>query len=277
MTRRQRIISFCIAMIGVLIILAIIYGRTDKEDTFVPQPEEYSPTERRTDEETAETREIETKKIAFAVDTHSISESARLSTHIFNLASERGQIFNPEDSNEITDSANGVVANIAYQKYLARVEAQRRAQEQAERQKQESKPVETVPVEVVEDTVEETEDVEEPVETVVEDTQSVEEPSTEAYVSPKDFKWMGTCHYNGWKWTYYSQRVLPGGGLSIPGRHVDSDGFVCDENGYIVLASTVAQDKKDGAVYWTPFGRWGKVYDFCDGVSEPTLDVYCDW
>ena len=273
MTRRQRIISFCIAMIGVLIILAILLGRTDKEDTFTPQPEEYTPTERRTEENSEE----EGKKLAFAVDTHSISESARLSTHIFNLASERGNIFNPEDFDGIAEPAEKAVANIAYQKYLARLEAQRRAQEQAERQKQESKPVETVPVEVVEDAVEETVTVEDSVETVVEDTQSVEDTSTEAYVSPKDFKWMGTCHYNGWKWTYYSQRVLPGGGLSIPGRHVDSDGFVCDENGYIVLASTVAQDKKDVAVYWTPFGRWGKVYDFCDGVSEATLDVYCDW
>lgn len=273
MTRRQRIISFCIAMIGVLIVLAIIYGRTDKEDTFIPQPEEYTPTERRTEENSEE----DEKKLAFAVDTHSISESARLSTHIFNLASERGNIFNPGDLGGIAEPAEKAVANIAYQKYLARVEAQRRAQEEAERQRKAREKAEAVTVEVVEDAVEETEAVEEPVETVVEDTQSVEDTSTEAYVSPKDFKWMGTCHYNGWKWTYYSQRVLPGGGLSIPGRHVDSDGFVCDENGYIVLASTVAQDKKNGAVYWTPFGRWGKVYDFCDGVSEATLDCYVDW
>ena len=128
---------------------------------------------------------------AFAVDTHSISETTRLSTHIFNLASERGNIFNPEDFDGIAEPTEMAVSNIAYQKYLARVEAQRKAQEQAERQKQESKPVEAVPVETVEDTVEETVTVEEPVETVVEDTQSVEDTSTEAYVSPKDFRWMG--------------------------------------------------------------------------------------
>ena len=120
MTRRQRIISFCIAMIGVLIILAIIYGRTDKEDTFTPQPEEYSPTERRTDGESAETREIEIKKLAFAVDTHSISESARLSTHIFNLAAERGNIFNPlkakiEDAQWVCEKVKQLKEEIAQQ------------------------------------------------------------------------------------------------------------------------------------------------------------------
>lgn len=31
---------------------------------------------------------------------------------------------------------------------------------------------------------------------------------------------MGVKNYNGQRETYYSQRILPGGGLKIPGRHV---------------------------------------------------------
>jgi len=158
------------------------------------------------------------------------------------------QIINT-DIEGVTEPAKDAVADIAYKKYLEYLEAKRKEEEQRRKEAEAAAKVQS----------------------------STVNTDSGAYVSPSDFRWMGTCHYNGWKWTYYSQRVLPGGGLSIPGRHVDSDGFVCDENGYIVLASTIAQDKKDGAVYWTPFGRWGKVYDFCDGVSEPTLDCYVNW
>ncbi len=98
-----------------------------------------------------------------------------------------------------------------------------------------------------------------------------------AWIDGPWLKFHGTVWYDGWKWTWYSQRVLPGGGLDIPGRHVDADGFVCDADGYICLASTNAEDKRTGAVYMTPFGRYGKVYDFCDGVDNPTLDVYVVW
>ena len=62
----------------------------------------------------------------------------------------------------------------------------------------------------------------------------------------------GIVHANGYTFSWYSQRVLPGGGLNIPGRHVDSRGFVCDGDGYIV-----------------------KSYD--TGVSGNCVDLYCDW
>ena len=101
--------------------------------------------------------------------------------------------------------------------------------------------------------------------------------ASEEWMAPETFRVLGTVHYAGWKWTWYSERVLPGGGLDIPGRHTDAQGFVCDGEGYICLASTNAEDKRTGAVYMTPFGRYGKVYDFCDGVSEATLDVYVGW
>lgn len=82
------------------------------------------------------------------------------------------------------------------------------------------------------------------------------------------FKSAGVVNWGGHKFTYYSQSVLPGGGLSIPGRHVSDAGYVCDSDGYIVLAGSAAL----GTVYETPFGAKGKVYD--RGVSGNHLDVY---
>lgn len=89
--------------------------------------------------------------------------------------------------------------------------------------------------------------------------------------TPSYFKRMGIIRYNGWRWTWYSQRVLPGGGLKIPGRHVDkATGFVCDQDGYICLASNNIGYHK---VVSTPFGRKGKIYDSgCSGI-----DMYVSW
>ena len=46
----------------------------------------------------------------------------------------------------------------------------------------------------------------------------------------------GVVYFNGHKETYYSQKVLPGKGLNIPGRHVDSRELVCDGDGYISIS-----------------------------------------
>jgi len=89
---------------------------------------------------------------------------------------------------------------------------------------------------------------------------------------PSDFQLMGVLNWNDWRWTWYSQRVLTGGGLSIPGRYVDDDGYVCDENDYICLASCFL-DK--GTVIDTPLGKQGCVYDYC--ATANTIDVYVDW
>lgn len=78
----------------------------------------------------------------------------------------------------------------------------------------------------------------------------------------------GVVRWGGYKFTYYSQRVLPGAGLRIPGRHVNADGYVCDADGYIVLAGSAAK----GTVYPTPFGAPGKIYD--RGTHGNHLDVY---
>lgn len=81
----------------------------------------------------------------------------------------------------------------------------------------------------------------------------------------------GVYYYNGHKETWYSQRVLPGGGLKIPGRHVASDGTIRDENNYICVASS---DYKKGTIVETSLGT-GKVYD-C-GCASGTIDIYTDW
>lgn len=93
-----------------------------------------------------------------------------------------------------------------------------------------------------------------------------------AYYTPDQLRTMGVINWNGWKWTWYSQRILPGGGLVIPGRHVDENGYVCDENDYICLA---ASSLSKGTVVDTPFGKMGKVYD--TGCAYGVLDVYTDF
>ena len=81
----------------------------------------------------------------------------------------------------------------------------------------------------------------------------------------------GVVYYNGHRETWYSQKVLPGGGLKIPGRHVDSRGLVCDSDGYICVASS---DLAKGTIVETSLGI-GKVYD--SGCASGTIDIYCDW
>lgn len=85
-----------------------------------------------------------------------------------------------------------------------------------------------------------------------------------------DLRSAGVVNSNGYRFTWYSQRVLPGGGLNIPGRHVDSRGFVCDGDGYIVAATGMGH----GTTGSSPWGTW-KSYD--TGVSGNTVDLYCDW
>lgn len=91
---------------------------------------------------------------------------------------------------------------------------------------------------------------------------------SEALYTLEEFMFSGVVNWGGYKFTFYSQQVLPGPGLAIPGRHVNEAGYVSDGDGYIVLAS----DAPKGAVFETPFGYPGKVYD--RGVVGNHLDVY---
>lgn len=81
----------------------------------------------------------------------------------------------------------------------------------------------------------------------------------------------GVNYFNGHKETWYSQKVLPGGGLKIPGRHVAADGTIRDENDYICVASS---DYAKGTIVETSLGT-GKVYD--SGCASGTIDIYTDW
>lgn len=83
----------------------------------------------------------------------------------------------------------------------------------------------------------------------------------------------GALYYNGHKETYYSEKVLPGSGLRIPGRHVADDGTIRDEDGYICVAADWSYMPK-GSVLVTSLGP-AKVYD--TGCSYGTIDIYVSW
>lgn len=93
-----------------------------------------------------------------------------------------------------------------------------------------------------------------------------------ALYTSSQFKKKGVINWGGWRWTWYSQKILPGKGLKIPGRHTDANGYICDQNEYICLASV---DLSKGTVVSTPFGKKGKVYD--TGCPKGTLDVYTNF
>lgn len=140
---------------------------------------------------------------------------------------------------------------------------------------EEERPVQQVSERVVYDESEEPEETEppyEPEKEVPEDTYAEPEYSYSAVYSPSYFCRMGVIEWGGWTWTWYSERVLPGGGLHIPGRYTDELGYVRDGDGYLCLASSVLSR---GTVVDTPFGSPGKVYD--SGCASYILDVYVGW
>ena len=83
----------------------------------------------------------------------------------------------------------------------------------------------------------------------------------------------GVVYYNGHRETYYSQKVLPGNGLNIPGRHVAEDGTIRDGDGYICVEANTSYMKK-GTTLMTSLGP-AKVYD-C-GCAYGTIDIYVNW
>lgn len=82
---------------------------------------------------------------------------------------------------------------------------------------------------------------------------------------------VGVVYFNGHSETYYTQKILPGYGLYIPGRHIVEDGTIRDENGYLCLASS---DFPKGTVVETSLGT-GIVYD--TGCAPGVIDIYTDW
>ena len=85
--------------------------------------------------------------------------------------------------------------------------------------------------------------------------------------------YIGVVYFNGHKETYYSQKVLPGGGLRIPGRHVAEDGTVRDEEGYICVAADWNY-LPYGATVLTSLGP-ARVYD--TGCDYGVVDIYVNW
>ena len=90
-------------------------------------------------------------------------------------------------------------------------------------------------------------------------------------ISAAEFQWRGVVEDESHFYTWYSENVLPGGGLTelnANGRHSEG-GFVKDGDGYIAVASC---DYTKGTVIDTPFGQ-AKVYD--TGYLAPgQVDVY---
>lgn len=97
-------------------------------------------------------------------------------------------------------------------------------------------------------------------------------PTCRKKYSCSRFRKLGRVKYGNYTYTWYSQRVLPGGGLNIPGRHLNEHGLVVDEHEYVVIAS---DDLSHGTVVDTPIGIQGIVYD--EGSGNGNLDIYCDW
>lgn len=92
-------------------------------------------------------------------------------------------------------------------------------------------------------------------------------------ITASEFQWLGVIQDGGTRYTWYSQNVLPGGGLTElneNGRHVEG-GYVMDGDGYIAVASS---DHPKGTVLDTPFGQ-AKVYD--TGCASGTVDVFVGW
>lgn len=101
--------------------------------------------------------------------------------------------------------------------------------------------------------------------------QSVVSYDTGDGISAAEFQWLGVVSDESHVYTWYSERVLPGGGLddlNANGRHSEG-GFVVDGDGYIAVASC---DYEKGTIIDTPFGA-AKVYD--TGYLQPCqIDVY---
>lgn len=83
----------------------------------------------------------------------------------------------------------------------------------------------------------------------------------------------GALYFNGHKETYYSEKVLPGTGLAIPGRHVADDGTIRDQDGYICVATNQEYMAK-GTILITSLGP-AKVYD--SGCAYGVVDIYVSW
>ena len=110
------------------------------------------------------------------------------------------------------------------------------------------------------------------VESTVVNASAAANGSGESY-SSDDLRSLGVIYDDGYRYTWYSQRVLPGGGLNIEGRHVSDEGYVVDSQDRIVVASS---DLAYGTTIDVPFGN-GKAVVLDTGCTSGTIDVYTDF
>ena len=103
--------------------------------------------------------------------------------------------------------------------------------------------------------------------------QYTEEPADSGVYEADELRTQGVIYDGDFRYTWYSQRVLPGGGLAIDGRHVSGEGYVVDADERIVVASS---DLPRGTVLDVPFGS-GKAVVLDTGCACGTIDVYTDF
>jgi hypothetical protein len=93
--------------------------------------------------------------------------------------------------------------------------------------------------------------------------------------SSDEFRYLGEIYDDEFCYKWYSQQVLPGDGLFIPGRYVDDEGYVRDEDGNLCVASN---RYPIGTQIEVPFGDgYAVVYDTYEDEEDNLIDVYTDW
>jgi hypothetical protein len=100
---------------------------------------------------------------------------------------------------------------------------------------------------------------------------SVNTTTYEETGSVTDLQWQGVTSDGIYTYTWYSQNILPGEALDIPGRTINEDGLVTDGDGNIAVASS---DLPYGTELETPYGS-AVVYD--TGCASGVVDIYTAW
>lgn len=96
-----------------------------------------------------------------------------------------------------------------------------------------------------------------------------QQENTVSYENIPDLKTAGVIYYNGWRFTWYSSNILYHYRTSE--WHTNSQGFWCDENGYLIAASSTLSQ---GSILDTP---WGTAIIRDSGCASDVIDMYVCW
>lgn len=289
-----------IAIIAAAVMLTGCFDYVEPRETYISVTEAHSETVQATESDfQTETEEIAETDTETETETYTETERETVTAYIYtrvganireqaNVNSEKLDVANFGESikafkdtfddewveivyYEGTAFIHGTLLTVEYDEIL-RIRQEiadeaRRAAESELREKLEQQDTETpeTPQRKPQEATEATE-----TETQTETTADV----TTATYSASTFKQAGVLYWGGSKWTWYTQRQLPGYGLEIPGRHLDESGYVCDGDGYIVCAADLSYIARY-TIIETPFGKLGKIYD--TGCAYGVIDVYTDW